>query len=246
MKSPLEQFDILNIKNFFSAINDFSLNNIMLPFILIIIIFLFLLIVVLLKNAKIVPLILQNILEIDFRFIISIIKQQTGLKGLLWTPFIFVIFNFILFSNLFSLVPFGIALTSHLIVILWLSITICISIFSIGLLNYNLKFLHIFIPQCPFVLLPILIPIEIFSYLIRLFSLAIRLAANILAGHTLVHIIVTFILNVMKVEFILSLLVLIPLFLILILEFGVAFLQAYVFTVLISIYLSDSLKSPYH
>jgi F0F1-type ATP synthase membrane subunit a len=62
----------------------------------------------------------------------------------------------------------------------------------------------------------------------------------------LVHIIVTFILNVMKIEFILSLIVLIPLFLILILEFGVAFLQAYVFTVLISIYLSDSLKSPYH
>jgi len=94
--------------------------------------------------------------------------------------------------------------------------------------------------------LPILIPIEIFSYLIRLFSLAIRLAANILAGHTLVHIIVTFILNVMKIEFFLSLLILIPLFLILTLEFGVAFLQAYVFTVLISIYLGDSLKSPYH
>jgi ATP synthase subunit 6 len=151
-----------------------------------------------------------------------------------------------LFSNLLSLIPFGIALTSHLIVILWLSITICISIFSIGLLNYNLKFLHIFIPQCPFILLPILIPIEIFSYLIRLFSLAIRLAANILAGHTLVHIIVTFIFNVMKIEIFLSLLILIPLFLILTLEFGVAFLQAYVFTVLISIYLSDSLKSPYH
>lgn len=246
MKSPLEQFDILNIKNFFSATNDLSLNNIMLPFILIIILFLIFLIIILLKNARIIPLTFQNILEIDYRFIISIVKQQAGIKGLAWTPFIFVIFNFILFSNLLSLIPFGIALTSHLIVILWLSITICISIFSIGLLNYNLKFLHIFIPQCPFILLPILIPIEIFSYLIRLFSLAIRLAANILAGHTLVHIIVTFILNVMKVDFILSILVLIPLFLILILEFGVAFLQAYVFTVLISIYLADSLKTPFH
>lgn len=246
MKSPLEQFDILNVKNFFSTINDLSLNNIMLPFLLIIIFFSLFLICLLLKNARIIPLILQNILEMDYRFIIGVIKQQAGLKGLLWTPFIFVIFNFILFSNLLSLIPFGIALTSHLIVILWLSITICISIFSIGLLNYNLKFLHIFIPQCPFILLPILIPIEIFSYLIRLFSLAIRLAANILAGHTLVHIIVTFILNIIKIEFILSLLVLIPLFLILTLEFGVAFLQAYVFTVLISIYLADSLKSPYH
>lgn len=246
MKSPLEQFDIVNVKNFFGAINDFSFNSIMLPFVLIIILFFFFLIFVLLRNAKVIPFPLQYIIEMDYRFIISIIKQQTGIKGLVWTPFIFVIFNFILFSNLLSLIPFGIALTSHLIVILWLSITICISIFSIGLLNYNLKFLHIFIPQCPFVLLPILIPIEIFSYLIRLFSLAIRLAANILAGHTLVHIIVTFILNVMKVEFILSLFILIPLFLILTLEFGVAFLQAYVFTVLISIYLSDSLKSPYH
>ena len=246
MKSPLEQFDILNVKNFFGTINDFSFNSIIVPFVLIIILFISFLIFFLLKNAKIVPLILQNIIEMDYRFIINIIKQQAGFKGLLWTPLIFVIFNFILFSNLLSLIPYGIALTSHLIVILWLSITICISIFSIGLLNYNLKFLHIFIPQCPFILLPILIPIEIFSYLIRLFSLAIRLAANILAGHTLVHIIVTFILNIMKVEFILSLLILIPLFLILTLEFGVAFLQAYVFTVLISIYLADSLKSSYH
>ena len=246
MRSPLEQFDILNVKNFYVALNDFSFNNIMIPFLLIIIFFISFLIFFLLKKAKTIPTILQYIIETDYRFIIGIIKQQAGVKGLLWTPLIFVIFNFILFSNLLSLIPFGIALTSHLIVILWLSITICISIFTIGLLNYNLKFLHIFIPQCPFVLLPILIPIEIFSYLIRLFSLAIRLAANILAGHTLVHIIVTFILNIMKIEIFLSLLILIPLFLILTLEFGVAFLQAYVFTVLISIYLSDSLKSPYH
>jgi F0F1-type ATP synthase membrane subunit a len=81
MKSPLEQFDILNIKNFFGAINDFSLNNIMLPFILIIIFFF--LIILLLKNAKIIPLYLQNILEIDYRFLISVIKQQAGIKGLL-------------------------------------------------------------------------------------------------------------------------------------------------------------------
>ena len=78
------------------------------------------------------------------------------------------------------------------------------------------------------------------SYLIRLFSLSIRLAANILAGHTLVHIIVTFLLNVSKIDIIVSVLFLIPLFLILILEFGVALLQAYVFTVLVCIYLGDT------
>jgi F0F1-type ATP synthase membrane subunit a len=82
MKSPLEQFDIVNVRNFFGAINDFSFNSIMLPFVLIIILFFFILIFILLKNAKIIPLTLQNIMEIDYRFIISIIKQQTGLKGL--------------------------------------------------------------------------------------------------------------------------------------------------------------------
>lgn len=244
MKSPLEQFDIVNVKNFFIFFNDFSFNNIMVPFF--ILLFFFVILINILKNTKIISLMVQQIVELLYRFIVSIIKQQAGIKGFLWIPFIFVVFNFILFCNLLSLIPFGIALTSHLIIILWLSITICISIFTIGLLNYNLKFLHIFIPQCPFILLPILIPIEIFSYLIRMFSLSIRLAANILAGHTLVHIIVTFILKMMKLEFLLSLLILVPLFLILTLEFGVAFLQAYVFTVLICIYLSDSLKSPYH
>jgi len=83
MKSPLEQFDILNIKNFSGAVNDFSLNNIILPFILIVILFFIFLIILLLKNAKIIPSVLQYILEVDYRFIISIIKQQTGLKGLL-------------------------------------------------------------------------------------------------------------------------------------------------------------------
>lgn len=179
-------------------------------------------------------------------FLVGLVKQQAHSYGLFWLPFIYTLFNFILFCNLLSLIPFGIALTSHLILIFLLSSTICISIFTIGLLRFNLKFLHIFIPQCPFILLPILIPIEIFSYLIRLFSLSIRLAANILAGHTLVHIIVSFILNLIKTDLILSLLFLIPLFLILVLEFGVALLQAYVFTVLVCIYLSDTEKLGAH
>jgi F0F1-type ATP synthase membrane subunit a len=82
MKSPLEQFDIVNVKNFFGAINDFSFNSIMLPFVLIIILFFFFLIFVLLRNAKVIPFPLQYIIEMDYRFIISIIKQQTGIKGL--------------------------------------------------------------------------------------------------------------------------------------------------------------------
>jgi F-type H+-transporting ATPase subunit a len=110
-------------------------------------------------------------------------------------PLVLTLFLFVLLCNLISLVPFGIALTSHLILILFLSITLCVSIFSIGVIKHNVNFFKNFIPECPFILVPILIPIEIFSYLIRMFSLAIRLAANILAGHTLVYIISGFILK---------------------------------------------------
>jgi len=245
MKSPLEQFDIINVKLISILGIDFSFNNILIPFALIIL-FLLLYIYLYINKLTIIPFNIQNIIENIYIFLISLIKQQTGSYGLFWFPFIFCLFNFILFSNLLSLIPFGIALTSHLILIFLLSCTTCISIFVIGLLRFNLKFLHIFIPQCPFVLLPVLIPIEIFSYLIRLFSLSIRLAANILAGHTLVHIIVTFILNLTKMDLIVSILFLIPLFLILVLEFGVALLQAYVFTVLVCIYLGDTKSAGAH
>jgi len=245
MKSPLEQFDIINIKSIYIYLIDISFNNIVLPF-FIILCLIIILIFFNLYTFRIIPLYIQRLLELIYIFIITIVKQQTNKYGLFWFPFIFSLFNLILFCNLLSLIPFGIALTSHLILIFWLSSTICVSIFIIGLLRFNLKFLYIFIPQCPFILLPILIPIEIFSYFIRLFSLSIRLAANILAGHTLVHIIVSFILKVIKLELLLSFLLLIPLFLILILEFGVAFLQAYVFTVLICIYLADTEKVGVH
>jgi len=245
MKSPLEQFDILNIKSLSFYFLDISFNNILIPFLIMLSISL-IYIYIFSNKLNLIPFYIQNLFENIYIFLVTLIKQQTGYYGLFWIPFIFSIFNFILICNLLSLIPFGIALTSHLILIFWLSCTTCISIFIIGLLRFNLKFLHIFIPNCPFVLLPILIPIEIFSYLIRLFSLAIRLAANILAGHTLVHIIITFILNITKSDLILSIICLIPLFLILTLEFGVALLQAYVFTVLVCIYLSDTEKGGSH
>jgi ATP synthase subunit 6 len=116
-----------------------------------------------------------------------------------------------------------------------------LSIFCIGLLTHNLNFLYIFLPECPAILLPMLVIIEIFSYIIRAFSLAIRLSANIMAGHTLVHIIASFVLliSVKLFGFLLGFSFLVP---ILILELGVSALQAYVFSVLLCIYLFDALS----
>jgi ATP synthase subunit 6 len=120
-----------------------------------------------------------------------------------------------------------------------LSLSVYSSIFLLGLKYKNIQFLKIFIPKCPLVLLPILILIELFSYIIRAFSLSIRLTANILAGHTLVNIISVFIVNTLSINLIFSFIGFVGLFAILILELGVACLQAYVMTILICIYLKD-------
>jgi ATP synthase subunit 6 len=122
---------------------------------------------------------------------------------------------------------------------MWLSLSLSLSIFIYGIRLQQIQFLKIFIPECPFLLLPMLILIEIFSYIIRAFSLAIRLSANIMAGHTLLFIVSVFILNLAKMKWWLFF-VLFPLvFLILFLELGVAYLQAYVFLILFSIYIKD-------
>lgn len=127
-----------------------------------------------------------------------------------------------------------------------ISLGTCLSIFILGIFIHNLQFLKIFIPECPFLLLPMLIFIEVFSYVIRAFSLAIRLSANIMAGHTLVYLIASFLLNITKMKFWFFFLSFFFLIAILFLELGVAFLQAYVLSVLVCIYLNDAIKGASH
>lgn len=191
--SPLEQFDliIVSYKNisFFGLFSlDITIFHVLLPLALVLIFFSFLS-YIFKTNFKIIPTALQLCLEMFLLFIFNLIKQQIGKEGYIYYPFFFTIFTFIFIVNLLGLIPFGIALTSQLIVILFLSLTCCLGILVIGLHRHGLEFLKIFIPESPFILLPMLILIEIFSYIIRMFSLAIRLAANIMAGHTLVFII---------------------------------------------------------
>lgn len=160
MFSPLEQFDAIKLFSIFLNF-DISFFNILVP--LCLVIFMFANSLNLLNGLfKLIPNIFQYIFESIIEFIFNLIKQQIGKEGYIYFPFIFTLFNFILFSNLLSLVPFGIALTSHIIVIMWLSLSTCLSIFILGLYIYNVQFLKIFIPECPFVLLPMLILIEYF------------------------------------------------------------------------------------
>jgi len=243
--SPLEQFDAIRIVSLENKLFDFSFYNVVLPLVLAIV-FLYFLLGFLNKALKLIPDSWQIFLESLFNFILDIIDQQVGKRGFVYFPFIFTLFSFVLICNLISMTPFGIALTSHVIMIFFLSFSICSGIFLVGLKTHNLKFLKIFIPEAPFLLLFILIPIEIFSYAIRALSLAIRLSANIMAGHTLVFLISGFVLNLLSIELLFCFLFLFPFFAVLLLEFGVAFLQAYVFVILVCIYLNDSLKPVGH
>lgn len=198
--SPLEQFDALVLFTLRVGYFDISFTNIMLP-LLISNVFLALIINLYRRSMKLVPEYWQLILESLYKFVLDMLEQQTGSKGLVYFPFIFSLFFFILLCNFVSMTPFGVALTSHIIMIIFTSLSLGLSIFLIGLYIHNLEFLKIFVPESPLILLPFLMIIEIFSYIIRSFSLAIRLSANIMAGHTLVYIISSFILNVTYLKF---------------------------------------------
>ena len=247
MYSPLEQFDVVLVTplivNFGGGrVFEISIFHGILV-IFLIVLFIYLLSYWVGRTATLVPKTYQIVVEKLYSLMISIIKQQVGERGYIYLPFISTIFLFILLANVFSLLPFSFAITSHIINIIFLTFTLISGLFVLGCINFGVNFMKLFIPESPFILLFLLIPIELFSYLIRAFSLALRLSANIMAGHTLVFIVSGFLIKLSTAFMLLTSVILLALFF---LEFGVALLQAYVFTVLLCIYLKESLYEPAH
>ena len=244
MNSPLSQFDIICVIPLVLFGYDISVTNLTISTILALSIGGFILLF--LFNNNLIPNIWQVFLESVFIFIFRLVYSQTGKLGLVYFPFIFALFFFILLLNLISLTPFGFAVTSHLIWTIYFSCSICLGIFFIGIIRHKIKFFKIFVPEVPLLLYPLMIFIEIFSYIIRSFSLAIRLTANIVAGHTLVHIIVNAIFFLCSLKKIIVILPYILLLFICVLELGIACLQAYIFVTLTCMYLNDSLNLNSH
>jgi F-type H+-transporting ATPase subunit a len=144
--------------------------------------------------------------------------------------------------NLVGLIPLSVAVTSQFIFTLYFSISICLGIFFRGLMFLKIKFLKIFLPEVPLILYPLMIIIELFSYIIRAFSLGIRLSANIMAGHILLHIFMGALLNLIIFSFDITVFVFVVIAGLFLLEFGVACLQAYVFVLLVCMYLKDTIS----
>ena len=242
--SPLEQFEITIFQplNFFGLL-DFSFTNTSVYLILsTIVAFIFLYSGV--RKATLIPSRWQSVVELIYQFILGMIKQQVGPAGIRYFPFIFLIFIFILFSNLLGLLPFGFTTTGHIIITFTLALSINLGLVFLGFYRHGLLFLKLFVPQeAPAALLPLIVVIEVVSYLLRTFSLSIRLFANMMAGHTLLNILSSFIIAFANTNFwFFAIMPFVLVFAVVCLEFGIAFLQAYVFTILVCIYLNDSIN----
>lgn len=176
----------------------------------------------------------------------SIVTNQINpTKGQIYFPFMYSLFVFILINNLIGLVPYSFASTSHFILAFALSFTVVLGSTILGFQKHGLEFFSLLVPAgCPLGLLPLLVLIELISYLSRNVSLGLRLAANILSGHMLLNILAGFTYNIMTSGIIFFFLGLVPLAFILAfsgLELGIAFIQAQVFVVLSSSYIKDGL-----
>ena len=184
--------------------------------------------------------------ESIFATILNIVTNQINQKnGQVFFPFIYALFVFILMNNLIGLIPYSFAATSHFALTFSFSFTIVLGATILGFSQHGLKFFSLLVPAgCPLPLFPLLVLIELISYLARCISLGLRLGANIMSGHMLLSILSGFTYNIMSTGFVGFLFGFLPLLFIIAfsgLEFGIAFIQAQVFIILTCSYIKDGL-----
>lgn len=243
--SPLEQFEIVNLLPlYFSHFNLSFTNASLLMFIVFFVIFFWMSLSFF--KSKLFPNYWQLLHE-EFYFLTSnIVSENLNTKGEIYFPFFFALHLFLLFSNLLGMIPYSFTITSHIAFTFSLSLSIFIGINIIGLKTHGINFFSLFLPRnVPLIIVPLLISIEFLSYFVKVFTLAIRLFANMTSGHTLLKIIAGFSWTMLVSGGLLAFLHLVPLgvlFILIGLELAIAILQAYVFTLLTCIYLNDVLE----
>jgi len=192
------------------------------------------------KKNSLLPNKIQLLAELSYTFVSKMISDTAGSKAKPYFAFIFSLFMFVLFCNMFGMIPYTFTVTSHIIVTFVLASFIFIGVTVIGFIKHGFGYLKSFVPSgVPAVLLPLIVVIEIISYLSRPVSLSVRLFANMMAGHTMMKVFGGFVISLgivggwLPLSFSVALTGL---------EILVAFLQAYVFAILTCIYLNDALN----
>lgn len=190
------------------------------------------------RRGALVPGRWQGAAEVMYEFVANMLKDNVGSAGRKYFPFVFTLFMFVLFGNLLGMIPHSFTFTSHIAVTFAMALVIFIGVTIIGFMRHGTHYLRMFFPAgAPIATAIILVPIEIISYFSRPFSLAIRLFANMTVGHIMLKVIGGFV----GLIGILGVLPFAMLTGITVLEFGIAALQAYVYTILTCIYLHDAI-----
>jgi F-type H+-transporting ATPase subunit a len=240
--SPLEQFEIRTLITINNS-STISLSNYVLYLVLVLVIIGSYYTIISEGNIKSTRWGLSILAIYDT--VLNMVRSQVGPRGEDYFPFIFSLFNFILIANLISMIPYSFAISAQIIGIIALSLTLWLGLTILGLNTHGWNFFSLFVPTgTPLALVPVLVLIETLSYSSKALSLGLRLSANIMAGHLLMLILGSLILGLMGSSLIGLVLGVIPMtgvIAIVILEFAIGMIQAYVFCILFSGYLKDAI-----
>lgn len=241
MANPIEQFKIKPIIPLEIGGVDISFTNsgvMMVVSVVLITAFLTLSV----RSRALVPGRWQSMAEVFYEFVAGMLRDNVGSEGRKYFPFIFSLFMFVLFGNVLGMVPGSFTYTSHVIVTFAMAAVVFVGVTIIGFSRHGLHFLRMFFPEgAPIATAIILVPIEIISYFSRPFSLAVRLFANMTVGHIILKVLGGFVVALGGFYVVPGIIPFAFLGGITVLEFGIALLQAYVFTILSCIYLNDAI-----
>ncbi len=238
MHNPLEQFEIDVYVPMHIGPLDVSLTNASVTMIGAVVLAIVLM-WALTRKLKIIPHPAQSIVESLYQFIQNMVESTIGSKGYAVIPFIFSLFIFILFGNLLGLFPYMFTFTSHLSIVGTIALLALVLSMVLGVYHKGLSWFHVFFPKgVPWLIAPIMIPIEIISFLSKPFSLTLRLVMNMTVGHIMLEVVAGFV-------FALGLAGFIPLLftgVLILFELFIGVLQAYIYSILSCIYLSEAFE----
>jgi F-type H+-transporting ATPase subunit a len=196
-------------------------------------------------GRQLVPGRIQSVAEICYEFVASTVRGNAGKEGMKFFPLVFSLFMFVAVSNIVGVIPYNFTIASHLIVTFALAMMVFLTVLIYGFYKNGLKFFKLFVPSgIPIFILPLVVFIEVFSFFLRPISHSVRLFANMLAGHIALAVFASFIPLLAGLGIAGYFGAVLPLGMVIALtalELLVAFLQAYVFTILTCIYLNDAI-----
>lgn len=249
MADPLHQFQIKNIVTFGHAGgHEIALTNSAI-FMIVAVALIAVLMIGGIGRAAMVPGRLQSLVETIYEFVATTVRNSAGTEGMKFFPFVFSLFMFVLVLNLMGMLPYAFTVTSHIIITFALAALVISTVIIYGFVRHGIGFLKLFVPAgVPGWLLPLLVFVEVVSFVSRPISLSVRLFASMLAGHIALKIFAGFVVTLLAAGAwaALSPLPLALAIALTALEFLVSVLQAYVFATLTAIYLNDALNPGHH